>query len=153
MRPLALVSICRSVLIRSITKCTDKIIGNGCKMLINLKIYLYQFLSKSLTNYNFLSTRILIMTLQNISRCHVVFLSGEHIASFFLDPYTRPAEKRGGAWMSVCFGECCLEKFPFDKRDFFLRTWKKKQKCPSRVGKQFGWARDCYTQGKHGLVK
>lgn len=24
--------------------------------------------------------------------------SGDHIASFFLDPYSRPAEKRGGAW-------------------------------------------------------
>ncbi|XP_071797854.1 uncharacterized protein [Asterias amurensis] len=29
----------------------------------------------------------------------------EHIASFFLDPYTRPAEKRGGAWMSTCLGK------------------------------------------------
>lgn len=28
--------------------------------------------------------------------------TGEHIASFFLDPYSRPAEKRGGAWMDVC---------------------------------------------------
>lgn len=25
-----------------------------------------------------------------------------HIASFFLDPYSRPAEKNGGAWMNVC---------------------------------------------------
>ena len=31
--------------------------------------------------------------------------SGEHIASFFLDPYSRPAEKRGGAWMDVCVGK------------------------------------------------
>ncbi|XP_038047293.1 probable cytosolic oligopeptidase A [Patiria miniata] len=31
--------------------------------------------------------------------------TGEHIASFYLDPYTRPAEKRGGAWMNVCFGK------------------------------------------------
>ena len=30
--------------------------------------------------------------------------TGEHIASFFLDPYARPAEKRGGAWMDVCVG-------------------------------------------------
>ena len=30
--------------------------------------------------------------------------TGEHIASFFLDPYSRPAEKRGGAWMDVCHG-------------------------------------------------
>ena len=27
--------------------------------------------------------------------------SNEHIASFYLDPYSRPAEKRGGAWMDV----------------------------------------------------
>ncbi len=25
--------------------------------------------------------------------------SGEHIASFYLDPFSRPAEKNGGAWM------------------------------------------------------
>jgi oligopeptidase A len=30
--------------------------------------------------------------------------SGEHIASFFLDPYSRPADKKGGAWMDVCHG-------------------------------------------------
>jgi oligopeptidase A len=30
--------------------------------------------------------------------------SGEHIASFYLDAYSRPAEKRGGAWMDVCLG-------------------------------------------------
>lgn len=30
--------------------------------------------------------------------------SGEHLASFYLDPYSRPAEKRGGAWMDVCHG-------------------------------------------------
>ena len=29
---------------------------------------------------------------------------GEEVASFFLDPYSRPAEKRGGAWMDVCVG-------------------------------------------------
>eukprot|EP00557_Chaetoceros_sp_GSL56_P012286 CAMPEP_0176477146 /NCGR_PEP_ID=MMETSP0200_2-20121128/454_1 /TAXON_ID=947934 /ORGANISM="Chaetoceros sp., Strain GSL56" /LENGTH=770 /DNA_ID=CAMNT_0017872911 /DNA_START=136 /DNA_END=2448 /DNA_ORIENTATION=- len=31
--------------------------------------------------------------------------SGKHIASFFLDPYSRPADKRGGAWMDVCIGK------------------------------------------------
>lgn len=31
--------------------------------------------------------------------------SQDHIASFFLDPYSRPAEKRGGAWMNVCVGK------------------------------------------------
>jgi len=30
--------------------------------------------------------------------------SGKKIASFFLDPYSRPAEKRGGAWMASCQG-------------------------------------------------
>jgi oligopeptidase A len=28
--------------------------------------------------------------------------TGAHIASFYLDPYSRPAEKRGGAWMNIC---------------------------------------------------
>jgi oligopeptidase A len=31
--------------------------------------------------------------------------SGKHIASFFLDPYSRPADKRGGAWMDTCIGK------------------------------------------------
>lgn len=31
--------------------------------------------------------------------------SGEHVASFFLDPYSRPADKRGGAWMADCTGK------------------------------------------------
>jgi len=31
--------------------------------------------------------------------------SGEHLASFFLDPYARPENKRGGAWMGVCVGK------------------------------------------------
>lgn len=30
--------------------------------------------------------------------------TGEYIASFYLDPYSRPADKRGGAWMDVCVG-------------------------------------------------
>lgn len=30
--------------------------------------------------------------------------SGSHIASFFLDAYSRPGEKRGGAWMADCMG-------------------------------------------------
>jgi oligopeptidase A len=29
---------------------------------------------------------------------------GEPIASFFLDPYSRPGDKRGGAWMGECLG-------------------------------------------------
>ena len=31
--------------------------------------------------------------------------SGKQIASFYLDPYSRPADKRGGAWMDVCVGK------------------------------------------------
>jgi oligopeptidase A len=30
--------------------------------------------------------------------------NGEKIAFFYLDAYSRPAEKRGGAWMDVCIG-------------------------------------------------
>ena len=30
--------------------------------------------------------------------------TGRHIASFYLDPYSRPAEKRGGAWMDSLYG-------------------------------------------------
>jgi oligopeptidase A len=35
---------------------------------------------------------------------HVCNESGERIASFFLDPYSRPGDKRGGAWMGECLG-------------------------------------------------
>lgn len=39
--------------------------------------------------------------------------TNEFIASFFLDPYSRPAEKRGGAWMDVCVGKSrVLDKKP-----------------------------------------
>jgi oligopeptidase A len=31
--------------------------------------------------------------------------TGEHLASFYLDPYARPENKRGGAWMDVCLGK------------------------------------------------
>jgi oligopeptidase A len=31
--------------------------------------------------------------------------TGKHIASFFLDPYSRPENKRGGAWMADCVGK------------------------------------------------
>jgi oligopeptidase A len=35
-------------------------------------------------------------------------LEGEEIASFYLDPYSRPAEKRGGAWMNEVYGRSRL---------------------------------------------
>lgn len=31
--------------------------------------------------------------------------SQQHMASFYLDPYSRPENKRGGAWMDVCIGK------------------------------------------------
>lgn len=31
--------------------------------------------------------------------------TGKHVASFFLDPYSRPENKRGGAWMADCIGK------------------------------------------------
>lgn len=34
--------------------------------------------------------------------------NGEHIASFFLDPYSRSGEKNGGAWMNTCVSRCRL---------------------------------------------
>ena len=34
---------------------------------------------------------------------------GRPIAGFFLDPYSRPAEKRGGAWMDECVGRSWLD--------------------------------------------
>ena len=30
--------------------------------------------------------------------------AGENIAAFYIDPYSRPAEKRGGAWMNSLYG-------------------------------------------------
>ena len=34
--------------------------------------------------------------------------TGDHIASFYLDPYSRPGEKNGGAWMNTCIGKSKL---------------------------------------------
>ena len=34
--------------------------------------------------------------------------SGEHLASFYMDPYSRPSEKRGGAWMNEVVGRSKL---------------------------------------------
>jgi oligopeptidase A len=35
---------------------------------------------------------------------HISDAAGKHIASFYLDPYSRPENKRGGAWMDDCLG-------------------------------------------------
>ena len=46
-------------------------------------------------------SRILLLTHAH----NPLFPLGDHIANFYLDPYSRPAEKRGGAWMDVCIGK------------------------------------------------
>lgn len=38
--------------------------------------------------------------------------AGEEIAGFYLDPYSRPADKRGGAWMNECVNRRILEGKP-----------------------------------------
>ena len=35
--------------------------------------------------------------------------NGKMLAHFYLDPYSRPAEKRGGAWMNECFGRRLID--------------------------------------------
>lgn len=35
--------------------------------------------------------------------------AGETIANFYLDPYSRPGEKRGGAWMNDCIGRAKVQ--------------------------------------------
>lgn len=35
--------------------------------------------------------------------------NGKMLAHFYLDPYSRPAEKRGGAWMNECFGRRIID--------------------------------------------
>ncbi len=39
---------------------------------------------------------------EDIRYFQIADASGRAIAYFYLDPYSRPAEKRGGAWMDVC---------------------------------------------------
>ena len=42
-----------------------------------------------------------------------VYDEADHeIAAFYLDPYSRPAEKRGGAWMDECVGRSRLLATP-----------------------------------------
>ncbi len=36
--------------------------------------------------------------------------TGQAIAHFYLDPYSRPAEKRGGAWMDDCLGRAKISE-------------------------------------------
>lgn len=38
---------------------------------------------------------------EDVRYFHVLDQAGEQIAAFYFDPYSRPAEKRGGAWMDV----------------------------------------------------
>ncbi|MGB3693531.1 MAG: M3 family metallopeptidase [Spirulinaceae cyanobacterium] len=39
---------------------------------------------------------------ENVRYFQIADETGEAIASFYLDPYSRPSEKRGGAWMDEC---------------------------------------------------
>jgi oligopeptidase A len=39
---------------------------------------------------------------ENVRYFQIADETGSPIAYFYLDPYSRPAEKRGGAWMDVC---------------------------------------------------
>jgi oligopeptidase A len=41
---------------------------------------------------------------KDVRYCEVFNEQGQHIAGFFLDPYSRPENKRGGAWMNDCIG-------------------------------------------------
>ena len=41
---------------------------------------------------------------QDVGYFEVKDLDGNPIANFYLDPYSRPAEKRGGAWMNAFYG-------------------------------------------------
>ena len=41
---------------------------------------------------------------EDVRYFQIVDESGDAIAFFYLDPYSRPAEKRGGAWMNDCIG-------------------------------------------------
>lgn len=45
-------------------------------------------------------------------RFFAVYENDERIASFFLDPYSRPENKRSGAWMDVCVGKSKALKRP-----------------------------------------
>lgn len=39
---------------------------------------------------------------EHVKFYHIYDESNQHIASFYLDPYSRPHNKRGGAWMDTC---------------------------------------------------
>lgn len=41
---------------------------------------------------------------EDVRFCQIKDETDETIAYFYLDPYSRPAEKRGGAWMNDCVG-------------------------------------------------
>lgn len=41
---------------------------------------------------------------EDVRYFQIIDENGQAIAFFYLDPYSRPAEKRGGAWMNDCIG-------------------------------------------------
>ena len=47
---------------------------------------------------------------QDVRYFQVAKDTGEVMAHFYLDPYTRPAEKRGGAWMDDCLGRAKIRQ-------------------------------------------
>ena len=46
---------------------------------------------------------------ENVQFYHVKNGNDETIAYFYLDPYSRPEEKRGGAWMDNCLSRCYID--------------------------------------------
>jgi oligopeptidase A len=47
---------------------------------------------------------------QDVRYFQVATEKNEVIAHFYLDPYSRPVEKRGGAWMNDCIGRAKIEE-------------------------------------------
>ena len=47
---------------------------------------------------------------ENVRYFQIADETGNPIAYFYLDPYSRPAEKRGGAWMDTCLNRRQIEK-------------------------------------------
>ena len=46
---------------------------------------------------------------QDVRFFHVEDEEGQRVASLYLDPYSRPENKRGGAWMDDCLGRCVVD--------------------------------------------
>jgi len=53
-------------------------------------------------------TTLPTMATPRIPCCTQMLKDGQPTAYFYLDPYSRPAEKRGGAWMAEVVGRSAL---------------------------------------------